>query len=230
MKRAIVFTVVSCLLLPLNADNCDLNIESPTIIPEYHLPDIYWYESFFCKKRNRFLEELCDPAPVRNRTVQMICSENAGRFNIGQVCDVFDFLQANWVHLSDPYRSEFFADANTSLSHYRGDCDDFSIALATAIRSIGGLCRIVAAYHVEGGHAYAQLGIGSTSLLEIDRYLMARYPENDPGFEYCVQTDEWGNRWLNLDGRHLTPGGALFKSQSGYAFILGHPEYCLDLE
>lgn len=203
---------------------------APTIIPSYTLPTSSLLGGLYCKGRNRELESTCDASRVRDAAIQMICPENTGPFNIGQVCDIFDYLQTNWEYISDPYRAEFFADAQQSLTHYRGDCDDFAIALATCIRSVGGLCRIVAGYRLKGGHAYAQVCLGATNLLDIDRYLMDRYPENGSQFEYCVQVDKWGNRWLNLDNRHSSPGGPLVDAEEGYSFILGHPEYCLGLD
>lgn len=224
----IILLVISYMLFAFSKDA--YSVKAPMIISEYILPDYNWFESFYCRKRNRYLESTCDPHLIRRQAVEMVCDENTGQYNIGQICDIFDFFQTNWSYVSDPYRAEFFASAQQSLTHYRGDCDDFSIALATSIRAIGGLCRIVAAYHIEGGHAYVQVCLGATNLLEIDRYLEARYPENGPEFEYSVQTDEWGNRWLNLDSQHLSPGGAIAKAQYGYIFILGHPEYCLELD
>lgn len=227
MRGVILTILATCLAFSSSDSSCGL--KAPIIIPTYKLPAGNLLTGIQCRTRNRTLEATCDPTIVREQAVQMICDENLGPYNLAQVCDIFDYLQTNWGYVSDPYRAEFFATAEESLRHFRGDCDDFSIALATCIRAVGGLTRIVAAYDFEGGHAYAQVCLGSTNLLEIERYLQARYPENGSDFEYCVQVDKWGNRWLNLDSRHLSPGGPLAKSNHGYQFILGHPEYCLDL-
>lgn len=228
MRGVIITILVTCLAFSSSDSSCGL--KAPIIIPEYELPTVGWFSSLPCRPRNKALESTCDPTIVREEAIQMICDENVGPYNLAQICDIFDYLQTNWGYVSDPYRAEFFATAEESLRHFRGDCDDFSITLATCIRAIGGLTRIVAAYDFEGGHAYAQVCLGATNLLEVEAYLRARYPENGPNFTYCIEYDQWNNRWLNLDSRHHSPGGPLAKSKHGYRFMLGHPEYCLDMD
>ena len=66
----------------------------------------------------------------------------------------------NWTYISDWRGLEVFQYSNYTLvmghevgSSGKGDCDDFSILMASLVESIGGTPRIVLAYGPAGGHA-----------------------------------------------------------------------------
>lgn len=99
----------------------------------------------------------------------------------------------------------------------KGDCDDFSILLASLIESIGGTSRIIFAYGPDKGHAYNQVYLGKLEGNESDAYLMVEWLKstyNTKNITYLINFDN-GDVWLNMDywkdsegKKH--PGGPMF--------------------
>lgn len=99
----------------------------------------------------------------------------------------------------------------------KGDCDDFSILLASLIESIGGTPRIIFAYGPGKGHAYTQVYLGKLEGNESNAYLMIEWLKsiyNTKNIAYHINIDN-GDVWLNMDywkdpegKKH--PGGPIF--------------------
>lgn len=234
MKRSFFITLFSVAAYLVSVDSYPGTLPiaelhpTPVIDNQYEIPEGSFVYSFLCKRRSNLLESKCQPAPIRNQVVMMIHPQHAGLFSIGQVCDVWDFVNKHWSYLQDPNEAEYFDSAEHAIRTLRGDCDDQAIALATSLRSIGGLCRIVFGYNDVSGHAYPQVCLGNANLVQVEKYLRWRYHINDPAFVFTVEKDQWGNRWLNLDPLQSHPGGGLFFAKTGFVFILGHPDQCID--
>ena len=147
--------------------------------------------------------------------------EHQGSYNIAQVCDMWDHCLRNWVYIPDPYNpfDRFYSASDTILAGLRGDCDDFAILVAAAVRLIGGTALIYAERTRIGGHAYTMVYVGS----DIDTvasnllYVMARYGltvEDAKRGELCViEFPSWGF-WLPLDRSKTYPGGPLWAERS----------------
>jgi len=156
----------------------------------------------------------------------------SGDRTIRQICSLYDVMVGNWSYLPDTRGIEEFQYSNKTLEYGmgkkvigQGDCDDFSILLASLIESIGGTSRIMLAYGPMGGHAYTEVYLGKAEGIDSDvdrmiKWLMARYNAH----EINVHTDlDTGDVWLNLDwwrdtdtGIELTkhPGGPFFRATS----------------
>ena len=102
-----------------------------------------------------------NPEAVRPWVAKVIQEQHFGRFNLGQVCDVFDHLLLRWKPLDDPTHNELVTAAAALWEMPAGDCDDFSVALSAALTSIGGVTRISFVYNAENqGHAYPEICLG----------------------------------------------------------------------
>jgi hypothetical protein len=155
-----------------------------------------------------------DSKTVRNNAVALV-SFSEGSFNLGQICDIFDFCLQNWSYVNDPVTSDYYSKASETLRNgLNGDCDDFAILLCSMILSVGGETRINFAYGSEGGHAFTEVNIGKTNRTEVERYLKARYGYT----EMWHKEDNNGNWWLNLDWWAQHPGGQYFKYNRGTMF------------
>jgi PKD repeat protein len=152
-----------------------------------------------------------------------------GDGTISQICSIYDYMVGNWSYARDLRGIEQFRYSNKSLElgkpEYsgQGDCDDFSILLASLIESIGGTSRIMLAYGPMGGHAYTEVYLGKAEGADsnVDRmikWLRSRY--NVPDIKTHTDLDT-GDVWLNLDwwkdpstGAELAkhPGGPFFKA------------------
>ena len=155
-----------------------------------------------------------DNPTVRNNTANLVYA-SPGNFNLGQICDIFDFCYTNWSYVNDPITGDYYAKASETLKQgLNGDCDDFAILLCSMILSIGGEARISFAYDASSGHAFAEVNIGKTNQSEVQRYLAARY--NDA--QMWHRKDNEGNLWLNLDWQAQYPGGRYWKYNYGTSF------------
>lgn len=148
---------------------------------------------------------------VRSKAAE-IASQSDGNFNIGQVCDIFDYCYDNWKYVNDPNRGDLYQKASNTISNgLTGDCDDFAILMASMMLAIGGDARVNVAYTSDSGHAYTELNIGK-DINEIANYIRARY-----GFSGSVwyRTDSKKNCWLNLDWQAQHPGGEYYGGKRG---------------
>lgn len=154
-----------------------------------------------------------------------MAAEYPGEYNINQVCEIYNSLAGSegWYYFSDPSNADHYQNANKTLQMGKkqntvgmGNCNDFSILMASLIDSIGGSTRIIFAYDGQTGinHAYTELYIGKAGDDSVNATLQflerEYYPEKISGIEYVG--DEV---WLNLDwgtdpARAANPGGAIF--------------------
>lgn len=161
-----------------------------------------------CRQDKLAYMDACDYMnyDVKNYAMKVV-ENNAGNFNIGQVCDIFDEAQNKWTYTNDPIkgengRTDYFQKASNVISNgFYGDCDDFAVVVCAMILSIGGEARINDAWGDDGGgHAFTELNLGKLSddeYLNISEYITKRY--NLPDFDLSTRVDDYGNFWLNLD-------------------------------
>ena len=122
-----------------------------------------------------------------------------------QCLAVFKKINENWNYVSDPQDEEYIAKASESVKLLAGDCDDHSILMAAAIKSIGGTPRLV----YTKGHIYPEILIGNKRDLEHLTALIHKklFPEESAGKTIHYHKDEQGDIWLNLDYTAGYPGG-----------------------
>lgn len=124
---------------------------------------------------------------------------------------VFKEINSRWNYVSDPKARDYIATATESLLYFSGDCDDHSILMAAAIKSIGGTPRLI---HTTG-HIYPEILIGSLTDLEKVNFLIKNVlfvnESNENKLHYHV--DERGQIWLNLDYTAKYPGGPFMSEE-----------------
>ena len=127
---------------------------------------------------------------------------------------VFKEINGRWNYVNDPKDGDYIATASESLDYFSGDCDDHSILMAAAIRSIGGTPRLI---HTKG-HIYPEILIGSMIDLEKINYLIKNvlFVKESYGKKIHYHIDERGQVWMNLDYTATYPGGPFM-----YEEILG---------
>ncbi|MWB96873.1 transglutaminase [Flavobacterium sp. GA093] len=118
---------------------------------------------------------------------------------------VFKEINSRWNYVNDPKEGDYIATASESIEYFSGDCDDHSILMAAAIRSIGGTPRLI---HTKG-HIYPEILIGSMIDLEKINYLIKNvlFVKESSGKKLHYHIDERGQVWLNLDYTAKYPGG-----------------------
>lgn len=127
---------------------------------------------------------------------------------------VFKEINSRWNYVNDPKEGDYIATASESLEYFSGDCDDHSILMAAAIRSIGGTPRLI---HTKG-HIYPEILIGSLIDLEKVNYLIKNvlFVKESYNKKIHYHIDERGQVWMNLDYTAKYPGGPFL-----YEEILG---------
>ena len=134
-----------------------------------------FFNSYYNKKKN--IIEACD---YRNNVVRgkaaEVASQTPGNFNIGQVCDIFDYCYDNWKYVNDPSKGDIFQkSSNTIRNGLTGDCDDFAILMASMLLTVGGDTRVNIAWTSDSGHAFTELNLGNTDVKVFADYIRARY-------------------------------------------------------
>jgi len=118
---------------------------------------------------------------------------------------VFKAINSRWNYVSDPDNDEYFAKASESVRLLAGDCDDYSVLMAAAIKSIGGRVRLT----FIKGHIYPELYMGSEQQMQKIMPLITQQlfkKEIDKPLNYYK--DAQGNAWINLDYTADYPGGS----------------------
>ena len=175
-------------------------------------------------KREIYLKLNVGNPRVRDEGLNLIL-EYPGDGTINQICSIYEYMVGNWSYARDPRGIEVLQYSNQSLEYGKGkfsgqgDCDDFSILMASLIQSIGGTSRIILAYGPNGGHAYTEVYLGKTGGSESDvsrmiAWLKKKYKVNEINTHTDLKT---GDVWLNLDwwkepGGAKHPGGPFFKA------------------
>lgn len=162
---------------------------------------------------NKLIEAVDFDNPVTNDYAVRLASYFPGEYNIGQVCQIYDYIVKRWKYVNDSDKKENFRSASRSINNdLAGDCDDFAILIAAMIESIGGDARISFAYNESGGHAFTEvLATNSKEDMQLIVDEINRlYGTNS--FRIYYYPDQLGRCWLNLDwfGNQRHPGGEYF--------------------
>ena len=127
-----------------------------------------------------------------------------------QICrqlSLIKYIKRNFKYVSDPSGFDYFAPPTESIALMAGDCDDYSILMASVIKAIGGNVRVIWAPK----HVYPELFCGDKT--SFDKYLSAIYIffEKEIGNKQIYyRLDKNQNYWLNLDYTDRYPGSAYF--------------------
>lgn len=150
---------------------------------------------------------------TRNAAVR-IASQEEGPYRVEQVARLWSHVRSNWRYVNDPRGSEYFASAAESIENdYAGDCDDFAIVLVAMVTAIGGEARLVMMDGPQGGHAYAEACVHSSSDDVRDRLARhyRRHRDTKLGRQRIrsihYRPSESCEVWLNLDWNAGVPGG-----------------------
>ncbi|MGH2645482.1 MAG: transglutaminase domain-containing protein, partial [Chitinophagaceae bacterium] len=116
---------------------------------------------------------------------------------------LFKYIRKNFNYVPDPKRDEYFATPReTILNGLGGDCDDHAILMASCLRSIGGITRIV----IIKGHAYPELYCGDKKDFEEMKSAIVLLFNNPPVRQLYFH-EHGGQYWINMDYTADHPGG-----------------------
>lgn len=151
---------------------------------------------------------------TRDYALSLIDKDHGGKYNIAQICDMWEKIYKRWTYVNDPKGTEYYSPASRTINlGLKGDCDDFAILVASTMLAIGGSPRVILASNTGGGHAYAEVCVADSKagLDGVAKYICKRY--NCKGIAYRASNDGGQARyWLNLDWSSKHPGGAYYQN------------------
>lgn len=162
------------------------------------------------------LNEKIDPYDIEVRKMAAVSAKKyPGKYNIYQICSLFDDTKNNIQYISDPRGRDIWSPPCDTLNVEAGDCDDYAILLASLVESIGGTTRI----YLTDTHAFAAVYIGNKENTGEIVEAIGNYYGSVPVY---YTTDEYGS-WLMLDPTsNVYPGGlpgGTAPSGSGWTFV-----------
>ncbi|MBK7129620.1 MAG: hypothetical protein IPM74_06050 [Crocinitomicaceae bacterium] len=135
-----------------------------------------------------------------------------------QFFSIFKEIYGHWKYVYDPVGEEYYSKASETLTqlnyddNFKGDCDDYSIFMASCIKAVGGEVRLIRTV-VErngqrGGHMYPEVKFGNSKDLETVVYLIKNvfFIEEAKGKSIYYYEDAKGFIWLNFDYNDAYPG------------------------
>jgi len=151
-----------------------------------------WYTS---KKVN----DLVNPTDPKVREVAVqIAKAHPGKYNVYQLCALFDYVSNNIEYVSDPRGTDYWAKPSETLTIGAGDCDDHAILMASLIEAIGGTTRI----YLTEDHMFAAVYIGEGDYVSAVAEAIRTYYNTPVTIYYETNKD---GAWLMLE-----PTGGLY--------------------
>ena len=157
--------------------------------------------------------------PITRNFALDLASKYPGKYNIDQVCNIYDNIYKNWRYVNDPRGHDYFSRASETITNnLTGDCDDFAILMAATIESIGGRTRINIAVNENTGEAHAFTEVYFNDDPEIILKSINSHYENFFQFLFGIPVVDKIHYtlgkpegiWLNLDWNSKYPGGEYF--------------------
>lgn len=156
------------------------------------------------------LSRTCDYTnSITKSFANLLASKAEGEFNVKQICEIYSYLRNKWKYVNDPSDNEYVAYASESIadSHLSGDCDDFTVLMASSILAVGGKACINTASQGNSGHAFAEVDVSQFSLEEVESVVKEFFGGNISMPEHLFFRRGMGAVWMNLDWQTMFPGG-----------------------
>lgn len=134
-------------------------------------------------------------------------------FKFGQICrqlSLIKYIKDNYKYVRDPNGFDYFAPPQESIVLMAGDCDDYSILMASTLKAIGADVRIIWA----PSHVYPELYCGNQKTF--DKYASAIYSffEKEIGEKKIYyRLDKNGDYWINIDYTDIYPGSSYYSEE-----------------
>lgn len=111
----------------------------------------FWNVTFH---EGSIFSEKFNSSSVRNQAVRSVVKYPAPNSPATKVFGIFNEVSNRIYYVSDPVKDEYIAGPLETWDAMGGDCDDFSILLASMYESVGLDAKIVDVYNIDGGHVF----------------------------------------------------------------------------
>ena len=122
---------------------------------------------------------------------------------------LFKHVRQNWRYVNDPLGMDYYSPPTESMQLLAGDCDDYSILMASSIMAIGGEARVV----ITQSHMYTEVKVGKVDDLDKVSYAVRTlFPDEvADGKIHFHETGE--DLWINFDYTAEHPGGPFLEPE-----------------
>ncbi len=141
-------------------------------------------------------------------------------FKFRQICrqmSLFKYIRDNFRYVNDPKDFDYFAPPQETIKLMAGDCDDYSIMMASVFKAIGADIRIIWAPR----HVYPELYCGNKK--NFDNYASAIYSifgEELDNKKIYYRIDKNNDYWINLDYTDNYPGARYYSEEVLYIIYI----------
>ena len=156
-----------------------------------------------------------------------IAQKYPGKYNVYQICSVFDAVSKNIAYVSEPEGVDYWQYPNETLRIKSGDCEDHAFLLASLIRDLGGTARL----YGTDDHMFAAVYIGEANNTQKVAEAITLYYNTPVTLHY--QTDKYG-AWLVLESSGgfyagSLPVGGVPTANGGWTFNNITALYAIDV-
>ncbi|MFD2245217.1 transglutaminase [Pontibacter ruber] len=128
---------------------------------------------------------------------------------IARYFSLFKHICLNWKYVNDPVGLDYYSPPTESIGLLAGDCDDYSILMASSVMAIGGEARVV----ISTSHMYTEVKVGTTDDLEAVSYAVRTlFPDEVNGGKIHLHETN-GDLWINFDYTANYPGGPFLEPE-----------------
>ncbi|MEJ8755724.1 transglutaminase domain-containing protein [Pontibacter sp. H259] len=116
---------------------------------------------------------------------------------------LFKYVRQNWKYVNDPINMDYYSPPVESMDLLAGDCDDYSILMASSVMAIGGEARVV----ISESHMYTEVKVGESKDIDaVSEVVRTLFPDEvNSGKIHFHETN--GDLWINFDYTARHPGG-----------------------
>jgi hypothetical protein len=163
-------------------------------------------------KTRDYVEAVCPDQPCVRDFAVTLAMNHSGAYNgyergkpseigIKQLCDIHTHISNKWKYVNDPilHFSDYISRADRTIAlGLGGDCDDFSVVMASCSEAIGATTRIMHGECDGGGHAWCEILLGNEQNKEMALNVLYSY-YGLKKHKVALSKDENGEYWLPLD-------------------------------
>lgn len=200
---------------PIPYEDDEIVLPTRPIIPDSVQYRRKQFQIFTSDKRHNLnmLDSACDYDCQYTRKFALeLAAKSPGDFNIGQVCEIFNYCYNKWRYVNDPSGREYLAYASETIGNSLvGDCDDYAVLMASCMLAIGGDICISIASNSSSGHAFTEVDVAKLgSDAEICAQIRNKFPQYSNSIDDFKIRRDGNHRWLNLDWFSSYPGGKYY--------------------
>jgi len=115
-------------------------------------------------------KEKIDPASVRNLAVASVSKFRNPNSVAAKIFGIYSFVSKKVSYVSDPAGDEYIAWPNETVDVGGGDCDDYTVLLASLYQSVGLKATIVQVYNRDYGHVFLIVPVSETLGSFMEKY------------------------------------------------------------